>query len=106
MTNNVFELTNDNFEKETKKGNWIVDFWAVWCGPCRILSPIIDEIAEESEGKVKFAKVNVDSEPELAQKYEIMSIPTVLFLKDGQIVDQFVGVHEKEDIQEMIKKSF
>lgn len=99
-------ITNDNYENEVIKSEKTVllDFWAEWCGPCRMLSPTVDEIAQE-RGDIKVGKINVDDEPELAERFGIMSIPTLVIVKDGEIVEQSVGVRPKEDIIEMIEKS-
>lgn len=99
-------ITNDNYENEVIKSEKTVllDFWAEWCGPCRMLSPTVDEIAQE-RGDIKVGKINVDDEPELAERFGIMSIPTLAIVKDGEIVEQSVGVRPKEDIIEMIEKS-
>ena len=98
-------LTADNFEQEVLKSDIpvLVDFWAVWCGPCQMLAPTIEELAKEYEGRVKVGKVNVDEQPELSRKYGIMSIPTLILFKDGQIAEQTMGVQPKESIEAMLK---
>ena len=100
------ELTKSNFEKEilSNDGLCIVDFWASWCMPCKMLSPVIDELAEEYP-EVKFGKVNVDEQGELAAEYGIVSIPTLLFFRDGEIVNKSVGYRAKEDLAELISES-
>jgi len=89
------ELTAENFEDTIKDGVVLVDFWAPWCGPCRMIAPVIEELAEEYDGKAKIAKVNTDEQPEIAAKYGIRSIPTILFFKNGELVDQMVGAAGK-----------
>ena len=95
----VLKITNKNFEEEILNGEKtaIVDFYADWCGPCRMMSPIIDEIAEEN-AEIKVGKVNVDENQELAMKYSVMSIPTIIIFKNGKVHKQFVGVTSKTDI--------
>ena len=90
------------FEQETKNGLVLVDFWAVWCGPCRMLSPVVDQVAEENPD-IKVCKVNVDEEQQLAIKYGVMSIPTLLVFKGGELVNQSVGVIPKEEVLNLIK---
>lgn len=82
----------------------LVDFWAVWCGPCRMLTPTIESLASEYEGKVKVAKVNVDENQQLAAKYGIMSIPTVMIFNEGKVVEQFIGVQPKGVYEDALKK--
>lgn len=93
-------LTNKNFEEEVFKSEKpvLVDFFATWCGPCQMLAPIITEIAEENGDKIKVAKVNVDEQQELAIKYDVSSIPTLIVFKNGDIANKIVGFHSKEEI--------
>jgi len=90
------ELNNDNFEQTTKEGVSLVDFWAPWCGPCRMIAPVIEELATEFEGKANICKVNSDEEQDLAVKFGVRSIPTILFMKDGVVVDQMIGAASKQ----------
>ncbi len=102
----VLTFTTGNFEQEVLKSDKtvLVDFWASWCGPCRMFSPIVDQAAEELEGVAKVGKVNVDEEPELARKYGIMSIPTLMAFKNGQVVDKVMGVQGKDAVLAMGRK--
>lgn len=95
------ELTSSNFDV-VKEGVALVDFWAPWCGPCRMLAPVIDELAQEFDGKAKICKVNTDEEQDLAVEYGVRSIPTILFFKDGEIKDQLIGAQSKQVITDKI----
>ena len=101
----VIELTKQNFQSEVaeSKEKVLIDFWASWCGPCRMVSPIVDEIAEESPAGVKVCKVN--EQPELAQQFQVMSIPTLLVMKDGKPVASSVGARPKQFIVKMIEEA-
>ena len=93
----VLKITKENYETEVLKSDKLVliDFYADWCGPCKMMSPIIDEIAEEVGDKIKVGKINVDENQELAMEYEVMSIPTIIILQNGEVKNSFVGVREK-----------
>ena len=97
-------ITKENFEEEVLRSDMtvLVDFWASWCGPCKMLAPIVAQIAEEQEGKVKVGKINVDEQQELAAEYRVMSIPTLIVFKGGEAVAQSVGVQPKEQIESLI----
>lgn len=105
MTGKIVELTDTNFDKEVKQGNWIVDFYADWCGPCKMMAPHFEKASEEIKG-VKFGKVDVDGNQNTAAKFGVMSIPTTILLKDGQPVDVHTGALKLEDIKKKIKGNF
>ena len=96
------ELNNDNFDATVNEGVSLVDFWAPWCGPCRMIAPVIEELAEEFEGKASICKVNTDEEQDLAVKYGVRSIPTILIMKDGEIVETMVGASSKQAFADKI----
>jgi thioredoxin 1 len=101
MSEGVVEVTAASWEKEVlnSSGLVMIDFWAVWCGPCRIIAPTVEELAKEYAGKVKILKLNTDDNPDIASKYKIMGIPTLMFFKNGQKVDQVVGAVPKPQLK-------
>ena len=98
---NIVILTDVNFSEQVLKSSTpvLVDFWAEWCGPCKMIAPVLDELAGEYDGKVKIGKVNIDDHQQLAINYGINSIPTLLFFKNGQVADQIVGMRSKRDLK-------
>jgi len=98
----LLHLTKDNFDETTSADTCLVDFWADWCGPCRMVAPILDLLAEKHEGKVKICKVNVDEQEELATRFGIMSIPTVLVFRGGEEADRKIGVCPQEEYEAML----
>ncbi len=92
-----YKITKDNFNEEVVNSELpvLIDFYADWCGPCKMMSPVVEELAGEYEGKAKVAKINVDQEPEIAEKYDVMSIPIFVFIKNGKLVDQQIGATAK-----------
>ena len=97
-------LTSKNYDEEVVKSQIpvLIDFWATWCGPCRAMMPVVEQIANESEGKIKVCKVNVDNNQELAVKYNITNIPTLLFFKNGSLVNSSIGFVSKSELEEII----
>jgi thioredoxin 1 len=100
----VLNITNKDFDQEVLNANGtvLVDFWASWCGPCKMLSPVIDELGSELQGAVKVVKVNIDEQPKLAEQYGVMSIPTLLVMKDGKVQNTSVGYKSKDAIKNML----
>lgn len=98
------KITTQNFDEEVLASEQpvLIDFWAPWCGPCQMMGPVIEEIANEYAGKVKVGKVNVDEEPELAQQFRVMSIPAIMLFKNGKVEKQLVGARPKADIEAML----
>jgi thioredoxin 1 len=105
MSEQVLHLDDTNFKDQTAQGVALVDFWAPWCGPCRMQSPIIDQVAEAVGAKARVAKVNVDESPSVASSFGVQSIPTLLVLKDGQVVQKYVGVQNQENLLEAINQA-
>ena len=99
------KITIENFENEVMKSNIpvLIDFWAPWCGPCRMMGPVIEQLADEYEGKARVGKVNVDEEGELSQVFGVMSIPTIVLVKDGKVVKQAVGARPKTEVEAMLQ---
>ena len=104
---NIITATESNFTEEVIKSNTpvLVDFWAEWCGPCRMIAPVLNELATEYDGKVKIAKVNIDEHQNLAMQYKVTSIPTLLLIKNGQVMEQMVGAKSKRDLKASLDKA-
>ena len=107
MAENVIEFSDQNFDSGVLESDVpvLVDFWAVWCGPCKAIAPIVEEIANDYDGKVKVGKIDVDNNNQVAMKYGIRSIPTLLLFKGGEVVDQVIGNVGKESIESMLNKA-
>jgi len=106
MPNSVKELNEKNFDEFIAKGNSLVDFWAEWCAPCKVLMPVFNEVAKDMKAKVKFGKLNIENAQEIADRLMVVSVPTVVFFKDGEMIDRFSSVLDKKEIIKMIKETF
>jgi len=105
MAGKLVEVTDGSFDSAVKENKvLLVDFWAPWCGPCRRLNPILEELSTEMDGSVSFVKLNTDENPETPGRFGIMSIPTMLIFKDGEKVDQLIGAHPKENVVAALKR--
>lgn len=100
----VQAITDANFADETKDGLVLVDFWATWCGPCRMVAPVLEEIAEERGNALKIVKIDVDENPKTSEAFKVMSIPTLLIKKDNEVVDTVIGYRPKEELDEVINQ--
>ena len=98
----IKHFTDENFQKEIGKGVTLVDFYAIWCGPCRMLSPIIEDVAKHFEGKAKIGKVDIDSEQKIAALFQVTSVPTLILFKDGKEINRLIGLRDMEAIKEFI----
>jgi thioredoxin 1 len=106
-SDNVSNVTDASFEADVLKSSQpvLIDFWATWCGPCRAIAPVVEQLAGEYAGKVKVVKVNIDENPKTPTQYDVRSIPTLLMFKDGKVVGQIVGAVPKPKIEELVKKA-
>ena len=100
----VSETTDKTFDRDTAKGVTLTDFWATWCGPCRMQSPVVEQLSNELGNQVKFTKMDVDKNPEVPRKFGIMSIPTIVIKKDGQVVNSIVGYHSKDQLKQVLNQ--
>ncbi|WP_102026841.1 thioredoxin [Salirhabdus sp. Marseille-P4669] len=100
----IVNATDQSFNEETSNGLVLADFWATWCGPCKMIAPVLEELDSEMADKVKIVKLDVDENQETAQKFGVMSIPTLLLFKDGEVVDQVIGYQPKEALTELVNK--
>ena len=101
----MLAVTDKTFNEETSQGLVLIDFWATWCGPCLMQAPILEQLSEElDESELKIVKLDVDENPETARAFSVMSIPTLIFKKDGEVVERVMGVHTKDQIKEIVAK--
>ncbi|HCU8847278.1 TPA: thioredoxin [Staphylococcus aureus] len=100
----IVKVTDADFDSKVESGVQLVDFWATWCGPCKMIAPVLEKLAADYEGKADILKLDVDENPSTAAKYEVMSIPTLIVFKDGQPVDKVVGFQPKENLAEVLDK--
>lgn len=105
MADSVIELTDNNFDKSIEAGVTLVDFWASWCGPCMMQGPIVDQVAEQMKGRAQVAKVNVDESMQIAMKYRIQSIPTLMIFKEGEVANQLIGLQSKDQLISAIEEA-
>lgn len=106
MSEHTTDLTEKTFDASIKKGKWIVDFWAEWCGPCKIMAPHFEAVAKEQHGSIHFGKVDIEANYSLPEKFGVMSVPTTIFFENGEVVHAAVGALTKEALKEMIASTF
>ncbi|MEK6855989.1 MAG: thioredoxin [Nanoarchaeota archaeon] len=106
MSDGIIELNSESFDGATVKGKWIIDFWAEWCGPCVMMKPVFEAVAKEFKGKVNFAKIDIDSNQDIAERFSVMSIPTILLIENGEVVDSSVGYVSKDALNKKISETF
>ncbi|ARB41030.1 thioredoxin [Mammaliicoccus sciuri] len=102
----LLKATDANFDEQIKEGVSLVDFWAPWCGPCKMIAPVLEDLAKDVEGKANIVKLDVDENQATAAKYEVMSIPTLIVFKDGEAVDKVVGFQPKEQLEQVLSKHY
>ena len=107
MSKKILEVTKDSFEAMAKENpKLVIDCWANWCGPCRQMTPIFEKVAEENSTKATFGKMDCDKNPELVQRFKVLAIPTLLFIRDGEVVESIVGLAPKEEVEAALRKAF
>ncbi len=106
MQGEIIELTDANFDSHIKKGNWVVDYWAEWCMPCKVMEPHFEATAKKYKGKVNFGKVNVEENQGLSERFQVMSIPTTIFFKEKEQVNRVTGAIDENELKELIDESF